>query len=89
MLQALKTSYTDLQLLVPSILSKLLREHVMLEDTSAVLSDAHLQCWGYDDGLVHDGKEGSGVCVCVCVCVCMSVCLSVCLCGMNTIALIQ
>ena len=30
------------------------------EDSSALMADAHLLCWGYDDGLVQDGKEGTG-----------------------------
>ena len=60
MLQKLMTSYPDLQLLVPGILGKLLREHVTLEESSAISSESHLLCWGYDDGLVQDGKEGTG-----------------------------
>lgn len=60
MLQTLMTSYPDLQLLVPGILGKLLREHVTLEESSAISSESHLLCWGYDDGLVQDGKEGTG-----------------------------
>ena len=61
MLQSLKTSYPSLELLVPGILNKLLWEHVTQEDSSALTADSHLLCWGYDDGLVQDGKEGSGV----------------------------
>ena len=30
------------------------------EDCSAITADSHLLCWGYDDGLVQDGKEGTG-----------------------------
>ena len=30
------------------------------EDSSALMADAHLLCWGYDDGLVQDGKDGTG-----------------------------
>ena len=30
------------------------------EDSSALMADTHLLCWGYDDGLVQDGKEGTG-----------------------------
>ena len=30
------------------------------EDSCALMADAHLLCWGYDDGLVQDGKEGTG-----------------------------
>lgn len=60
MLQTLMTSYPDLQLLVPGILGKLLREHVTLEEASAISNESHLLCWGYDDGLVQDGKEVTG-----------------------------
>lgn len=60
MLQTLKTLYPDLELLVPGILVKLLGEHVMLEESSTISSESHLLCWGYDDGLVQDGKEGTG-----------------------------
>ena len=31
-----------------------------LEESSAISSESHLLCWGYDDGLVQDGKEGTG-----------------------------
>ena len=30
------------------------------EDSSALMADTHLLCWGYDDGLVQDGKDGTG-----------------------------
>ena len=60
MLQTLRTLYPDLELLVPGILVKLLGEHVMLEESSTLSSESHLLCWGYDDGLVQDGKEGTG-----------------------------
>lgn len=59
-LQSLKSHYPDLHLLVPGVLCKLLREHVTQEDSSALMADAHLLCWGYDDGLVQDGKDGTG-----------------------------
>ena len=84
MLQTLKSLYPDLQLLVPGILGKLLHEHVTLEEPSAISLESHILCWGYDDGMVQDGKEGSGVpvceCACVCACVCVSVCMCVCVC---------
>ena len=59
-LQSLKSLYPELQLLVPGVLCKLLREHVTQEDSSALMADTHLLCWGYDDGLVQDGKDGTG-----------------------------
>ena len=62
LLQSLKASYPDLQLLVPGILHKLLQEHRAQEEPCGLTADTHILCWGYSDGLVHDGKEGSGGC---------------------------
>ncbi len=60
LLQSLKAAYPDLQLLVPNILYKLLRDHMTQEGSCGLVADAHILCWGYNDGLVQDGKEGSG-----------------------------
>ncbi len=60
LLQSLKASYPDLRLLVPGILYKLLQEHLVQEEPSGLAVDTHILCWGYDDGLAQDGKEGSG-----------------------------
>ncbi len=63
MLQTLKSSYPDLQLLVPGILAKLLHEHVTLEEPSAISPEAHILCWGYNDltlAHVRDGKGAAG-----------------------------
>lgn len=61
LLQFLKVSYPDLRLLVPGILHKLLQDHMTQESTSGLTADTHLLCWGYNDGLVQDGKEGAGL----------------------------
>ncbi len=61
MLQTLKSSYPDLCLLVPGILAKLLHEHVSQEEPSTISPEAHLLCWGYNDGMVApDGDEVTG-----------------------------
>lgn len=60
LLQTLKCTYPDLRLLVPGILYKLLHEHLTQEGSSGLTADTHILCWGYNDGLVQDNKEGSG-----------------------------
>ena len=60
MLQSLKLSHPDLHLLVPGILCKLLQEHTTHEDSAPLSADAHITCWGYEDGLAQDRKEGAG-----------------------------
>lgn len=55
-------TYPDLRLLVPGILYKLLHEHMTQEGVSGLTADTHILCWGYNDGLVQDGKEGTGEC---------------------------
>ena len=60
MLQSLRSSYSDLRLLVPGVLCKLLREHVTNEDSAALSADAHLCCWGYADTMGQGGREGEG-----------------------------
>lgn len=62
LLQSLKTPYPALRLLVPGILYKLLQEHLTQEEPSGLTADTHILCWGYGDGVVQDGKEGSGGC---------------------------
>ena len=62
LLQSLKTTYPDLRLLVPGILYKLLQEHLTHEEPTGITADTHILCWGYNDGLIQSGKEGSGGC---------------------------
>ena len=62
LLQTLRVTYPDLNLLVPGILYKLLQEHMTQEGASGLTVDTHILCWGYNDGLVQDSKEGTGGC---------------------------
>lgn len=50
---------------MPGILYKLLREHLTQDGASGLTADTHILCWGYNDGLVQDSKEGTGECVCI------------------------
>lgn len=42
------------------ILDKLLQEHVDQEETSTLVTENHLACWGYDDGLVQSEQDEKG-----------------------------
>ena len=62
LLQSLQSTYPDLTLLVPGILSKLLHEHLTHDDTACLSPDAHLGCWNYEDMVAGQGagRDGSG-----------------------------
>ena len=77
MLQSLDSTHPHLNLLVPKILHKLLQEHVVLEEPPTLTSDAHLQCWGYDDQRVQDDDNSDGGCghvvfYCIFIVLCIS-----------------
>ena len=57
-LQSLDSTHHGMNLLVPSVLYKLLKEHINDGEPSAILVDNHLQCWGYDNQ--HDNGNSGG-----------------------------
>ena len=60
MLQTLQATHPNISLLVPSVVVKLMQEHVVTEEPSAIVTDAHQLCWCYDAQLTHEDKEDSG-----------------------------
>ena len=65
-LQSLQSTYPDLTLLVPGILSKLLHEHLNNDDTACLTPNTHLGCWNYEDSAAGGrasqggGRDGAG-----------------------------
>ena len=60
-LQQLSSTHSSLELLTPTVLHKLLRGHIALEEPSAIVSSSHLISWDYDTQHVEDDKDNAGL----------------------------
>lgn len=48
MLQSLDSTHHETELLVSTVLHKLLREHLNYEEPSVIISESHSQSWSYE-----------------------------------------
>ncbi len=60
-LQSLTPPSPSINLIVPKILQKLLRVHLVTEEPSALSTDTHLSCWGYETEQSEGASDGGRV----------------------------